>query len=159
MTTSKDSSPMHGGPGSREPLRLRMVERTGNSLLDGGWWPQSRDLAVELADLVDHFPVEHGRVVRALYSPPDWDGPARRVAVGGGYVKAGSFPGDDTHLIRLRTYDHRALRVLVIPPGYSRSQGEEALLAASTPGNTHAAAELLATVTDSADVDPVDHWE
>jgi hypothetical protein len=36
---------------------------------------RSRDLAVELADLVDHFPPQFGRIVRALFSPPvpeDW---------------------------------------------------------------------------------------
>jgi uncharacterized protein DUF5994 len=33
--------------------------------LQGGWWPQSRDLAVQLADHVGHLPPEWGRIVRA----------------------------------------------------------------------------------------------
>lgn len=131
----------------------------GADRLDGGWWPQSRDLAVELADLVDHFPPECGRVVRALFSPPDWDPAPRRVPVASGYVKVGSFPRDDTHVIVLKTSDRTVLHVLVVPPAFSADQGAEALLAAATPGNTHAAGDLLSVVSEHPDVDPSDHWE
>jgi hypothetical protein len=140
-------------------LRLRMAERPGRDTLDGGWWPHSRDLAVELADLVAHFPPGLGRIQRAVFSPPDWDPTARRVPVVHGFVKVGSFPRDDTHLILLKTSDRTTLRVLVVPPGLSQSQGEEALLAASTSGNTHSATCLLETVTDQPDCGPDDHWQ
>ena len=136
-----------------------MGRTMGADRLDGGWWPQSRDLAVELADLVDHFPAECGRVVRALVSPPDWDPAARRVPVVGGRIKVGSFPRDDTHLIELKTSDRTVLHVLVVPPGFSDDQGAEALLAAATPGNSHAAGDLLSVVAERHDVDPADHWE
>jgi hypothetical protein len=143
---------------SRGPLRLRMAEYPGRNHLDGGWWPQSRDLAVELADLVDHFPAQFGRIVRALISPPDWDPAPRRIPVAGGYLKVGSFPRDDTHLIRLKTSDRTVLRVLVVPPGFTDDQGAEALLAAATTGNAHSATALLDTVTDYPDIDPMDLW-
>lgn len=152
-------NPMPAPPAPAEagPPRLRLAE-PGHHELDGGWWPRSRDLAVELADLVDHFPAERGRIVRALFSPPDWDPAPRRIPVAGRYVKVGSFPRDDTHLILLRMADGTQLRVLVVPPGYSQDQGEEALLAASTHGNTHSAGELLDEVTQHPDVNPLDHW-
>ncbi len=35
---------------SREPLRLELSESPGRGSLDGGRWPQSRDIDVELAD-------------------------------------------------------------------------------------------------------------
>ena len=142
---------------SRAPLRLRMTEGPGSSL-DGGWWPRSRDLAAELADLVDHFPSRSGRIARALVSPPDWDPAPRRIPVSGGYVKVGSFPRDDTHRIDLTMSDRSVLRVLVVPPGFTGDQGEEALLAASTAGNVHSASEVLDEVADHPDVDPADHW-
>ena len=145
-------------PVSRVPLRLRMGAHPGRDRLDGGWWPQSRDLAVELADLVDHFPPGYGRVARALYSPPDWDSPPRRVPVTGREMKVGCFPRDDTHLIDLTMSDRTVLRILVVPPGLSRDQGEEALLAAATPGNDHLAHSLLDAATDFDDVDPADQW-
>lgn len=144
--------------GSRVPLRLRMGNHPGRDRLDGGWWPQSRDLAVELADLVDHFPPAYGRVGRALYSAPDWDAPPRRIPVGDRDLKVGCFPRDDTHLIDLTMADRTVLRLLVVPPGLSAAQGEEALLAAATPGNEHTAASLLDAATESAEVDPADHW-
>ena len=145
-------------PPVRGPLRLRMAERSSRNCLDGGWWPQSRDLAVELADLVEHFPSQWGRITRSLVSPPDWEPAPRRIPVPGGYVKVGSFPGDDTHLIHLKTSDRVVLRVLVVPPDFTDDQGAEALLAAATTGNAHSGTELLETVTEHADVDPKDHW-
>ena len=143
---------------SRGPLRLRTAGHHGRNHLDGGWWPRSRNLAVELADLVDHFPPQFGRIVRALVSPPDWDPVPRRIPVTGGYVKVGSFPRDDTHLIHLKTSDRTVLRVLVVPPGFTPDQGDEALLAAATSGNAHSAADLLDEVTEYPDIDPMDHW-
>lgn len=142
----------------RSALRLVLGEHPGRDRLDGGWWPRSRDLAVELASLVDQFPPELGRVVRALYSPPDWDPAPRRVPVTRGYVKVGSFPGDDTHLIVLRTFDRADISLVVVPSDFSSAQGEEAMLAAATPGYAHSASCLLETVTDQFDVDPQNHW-
>jgi hypothetical protein len=143
----------------RTTLRLRMGEQPRRGALDGGWWPQSRDLGVELADLIDHFPAPLGRISRVLYSPPDWDTIARRIPVAGGrQVKTGSFPRDDTHVVDLKMSDGRQLRLLVVPSRMSADEGEEALLAATTPGNQYSAPSILATVADSETVDPFDHW-
>ncbi|HEU5037652.1 MAG TPA: DUF5994 family protein [Nocardioides sp.] len=151
-------SPTEGHPADRGPLRLRLADHPGEDRLDGGWWPRSRDLGVELADLVEHFPPQLGRIARALFSPPDWDPAPRRIPVGRGYLKVGSFPRDDTHLIILTTTDRTVLHVLVVPPGFTEGQGAEALLAAATPGNSHAAIDVLDEVTEHPDVDPEDHW-
>src|SRR4051794_16208241 len=145
---------------SRGPLlRLRMTaEHPGGNRLDGGWWPRSRDLAVELADLVDHFPPQFGRIVRALFSPPDWQPAPRRIPVAGRYVKVGSFPRDDTHLILLKTSGGSVLHLLVAPPSFSDDQGDDALLATTTPGNAHPAELLLDAVTKHPNIEPMDHW-
>ncbi|HEU5454242.1 MAG TPA: DUF5994 family protein, partial [Nocardioides sp.] len=82
----------------------------------------------------------------------------RRISTTRGYVKVGSFPRDDTHVVHLKTSDRDVLRVLVIPAALSADQGEEAMLAAATSGNAESAASLLATVTEFPDVDPWDHW-
>lgn len=141
----------------REPLRLRMSLLPGPDRLDGGWWPQSRDLDVELPDLVAHFPPELGRVMRALYSPPDWDSHHRRVRMGRGYLKVGSFPKDDTHVIDVHMANRTRLRLLVIPPATSEMRANIALVAAATVGNTRSPDELLSG-DDASDVDPDDHW-
>jgi hypothetical protein len=158
MTTSDPTTQQPTPVPGRTALRLRMAHPPGRGRMDGGWWPQSRDLAVELADLVDNFPAELGRIVRANFSPPDWDPAPRRIPVASGYVKVGSFPRDDTHLMVLKTGDHTTLSVLVVPPDLSADQGEEALLAAATPGYAHTAASLLAAVTEHPEVDPKDLW-
>ncbi len=140
MTTlDKSSRP------SRQPLRLRMGE-PGKQPLDGGWWPQSRDLTTELGDLVDHFPAELGRVVRVLFSPPDWDDSPKRVPTARGYVKVGFDPHDDTHVVVLGTSDRQELCILVIPPDMSKAQGNEALRAAVTPGYATSPTALLEAV-------------
>ena len=157
MTTSEIITPT---PTDQRPaLRLRLAEHPGEGPLDGGWWPRSRDLAVELADLVDHFPIAQGRIMRALVSPPDWDPAPRRIPVARGYLKVGSFPQDDTHVIELSMDDHTVLRVLVVPPGLTPDQGDEALLAAATADSQQSASSILETVSEHPDVDPFDHWK
>jgi len=137
-----------------------MSDRPGLDTLDGGWWPQSRDLAVELADLVDHFPSALGSVQHAVYSPPDWDSvPPRRVRVRDGWVQIDAVPQDDTHVVLLRTSQRLTLRLLVVPSDFSADQGAEALLAAATTGYAHSARSLLETVTNEPYVDPRDHWD
>lgn len=141
-------------------LRLAMGSASvGRDRLDGGWWPHSRDLATEFAALVDDFPSEHGRIVRGVYSPPDWDDSPRRIAVRGRSVKVGRFPRDDTHVIYLTTSDRVVYCLLVVPSAFDEAQGSEAMLAAATRGNRHSAADLLDVVTNEAPVDPDRLWE
>jgi hypothetical protein len=78
------------------PLRLRMNETMGDGASDGCWWPQSRDLSLELADLVGNFPIALGEIRRVVVSRPDWDRAPHRVRVARGLLMLGSYPGDDT---------------------------------------------------------------
>lgn len=143
---------------SRGPLRLHMAAHRDANRLDGGWWPRSRDLAVELADLVDHFPDGFGRIEHVMVSQADWDGAPRAVAVARGLVSVGSLARDDVHQVDLTTSDDVVLSVLVVPPGLTDYQGAEALLAAATAGNAHSAGDLLDEVTEFDDPDPMDQW-
>jgi len=146
---------------TRVPLRIRLSPRAGRDRLDGAWWPQSRDLDVELADLVDHFPAASGRITRAIYSPPDWDtAPERQVAVAGGNVKVGSFPRDDTHVIRLKTADRTILYLLVVPSGTPEAPAQAALLTAAAQGNAAGAEHLLsvAAAWDARGGNADEHW-
>lgn len=126
--------------GNRVPLRLRLSPRPGRDRLDGGWWPQTRNLAVELADLVNHFPGSGGRIVRAVISPPDWDSPPRSVLVTTGYVEVGSNPRNEQNVIQLRTTDRTVLVILVVPHDTIRPEAEEALRTAALPSPTRAEA-------------------
>jgi hypothetical protein len=143
---TSQTSPVADDPGSstlRHPLRLQLSEPPGRAALDGGWWPQSRDIDIELADLVDRFPAAIGRVDRALYSRPDWDTQPRNVRVARGMLKTGSFPRDDTHLMILSMSTHTRLTLLVVPPEHP--MGQQAMAIAADPWNRLSAAGILAS--------------
>lgn len=116
MTTSDSPSPS-SPTAAREALRLNLAEDPTPGNLGGAWWPQSRDLPTELAELIDEFPEARGRVMRGLFSPPDWDKPPRKIPTRRGFVKVGSFPHDDTHVVTLTvSASPRRLLLLVVPP-------------------------------------------
>lgn len=140
----------------RPPLRLALSPTPGAGPIDGGWWPHSRELQTELADLVDHFPAVAGRVYRALYSRPDWSTQPRAISTGRGRMKVGSFPRDDTQLIVLSLSTRSLLRLAVIPPDHP--DGTEALARSSAATNTSTAAQILSTPTLGEESDASDHW-
>ncbi len=130
--------------------RLRLATDIGRGSLDGGWWPESRDLTAELAGLSAELAPDLGTIVRVSVSPADWD-----------HLPpiASAFPdADETHRIDLQLSPGTTLRLLVVPPSLTTDQGEEALLAAATYGYEHTAASLLEIVSEYPDVDPRDQW-
>ena len=141
MTTP--SSPDLPAP-ARAPLRLSLAEVPLRGNLGGAWWPQSRDLSLELADLVDGFPTDRGRVMRALFSRPDWDLTPRRITTERGMMKVGSFPADDTHVMVLSmSTPPGRLSLLVVPPDTDEATAR-ALMADAPSTDTHSVAALLA---------------
>ena len=100
----------------RLALRLHLSDPTERSAVDGSWWPQSRDLAIELADLVDHLPKQLGEVHRVVFSRPDWDTAPHRVRVARGLVKVGSYPRDDSHQVWLTMSTGQLIRLAVPTP-------------------------------------------
>lgn len=155
MLTSHDTSLVSDIPGSY-PLRLELSGAPGQVVLDGGWWPQSRDIDVELADLVDHFPVVTGQVTRALYSRPDWDRQPHSVRVARGRLKTGSFPRDNTHLIVLSMSTGNQVRLLVVPPDHPT--GERAMTIAADPSNPWSARQVLAVCALDELQGSQEHW-
>lgn len=132
----------------RVPLRVRLDPGPRTGSIDGAWWPQSTDLQTEAADLVDHVDPDVGRVARLLYSRPDWSTPEdganlRRIHAARGPVKAGSFPGDDTHTMVAVLLSGRRLRLVVVPSETPAEAAEDILARASRPGNEETARGLL----------------
>jgi hypothetical protein len=144
----------------RQPLRLRLSPTPGRSPVDGAWWPQTRDLDVELADLVDHWPDHLGSVYRALYSRSDWAGRPRTVATARRRIRTGTFPRDDTHLIVLSLSTRRSVELLVVPPGHP--EAESVMHWATHPLNRLTGAQILARSAapedDDHDHDLTDQW-
>ena len=139
MATSSNTSPTTTA--AREPLRLRLRDPAARDAADGAWWPQSRDLQTEAADLVDHFPQAAGRINRLLFSRPDWDNSTlgghgvRSIRAARGPVKVGSFPHDDTQLMIAIMASGQRLKLLVIPSatGHAEAEGQLRVALGPTP--------------------------
>lgn len=142
----------------RQPVRLELSPSPGRSPVDGGWWPQTRDLDVELADLVDNFPVGMGTVSRALYSRPDWNTHPRTVATLRRRIRTGFFPRDDTHLLLVGMSTGTSIRLLVVPPEHP--SGQRAMGRAAHPANRLTATQLLFASVEPEDQDDLstDQW-
>lgn len=116
--------------------------------LDGAWWPHSKDLELELADLVDHFPTDVGQVSRAVFSRPDWLTSPHKITIARGSLKTGSFPRDDTHVVLLRLSTGKQLTLLVVPPDTPASAARDLMALASAPANSRSGSDLLAASGD-----------
>ena len=151
-----DLAPQERDAPSRPPLRLALSGDFSHGRLDGAWWPRSRSLETELADLVRNFPAAVGRIIRAVCSRADWKHAPLEVRVDGDTVKVGQFPNDGAHMVIL-TLPGRNLTLLLVPPDMSEAQAAEVMRVASSPTN-HASAHdvlLAALATPPAQAVPV----
>jgi hypothetical protein len=105
----------------------------------GAWWPRNRTLADQLDDLFASWPPHAGRIVRVLYSPPDWDDRPRSVAASGRRVKTGSFPRDDTHQLQLSLGDGVRRTITVIPPATEARVAHDILTAVAADAHVDTA--------------------
>jgi hypothetical protein len=145
MTTSPTPADT---PAIRVPLRLQLLDSPSAGHIGGVWWPQSRDLQVEAADLVDHFPDQVGHIDRLLFSRPDWDDPGaggrgRRIRAGRGPVKVGSFPSDDTQLMILLLASGRRVSLKVIASATDPVEADRQFQALSEGDTSGAAVETV----------------
>ena len=100
-------------PGSRHlPSGVHHAVRPGSALLrlettasregvlDGAWWPRSRDIGAELPALLSALTEHLGPLTRVGLDATAWEGLPTRIVVGDRVVHVGSFPvSDDTVLI------------------------------------------------------------
>lgn len=74
------------GSASKALTELRLRRRdpsAADGFVDGGWWPRSLDLSVELPPLLDELDRMGHDVARITYNPAAWN-PAPRVLTGSG---------------------------------------------------------------------------
>ncbi|MDV5146776.1 DUF5994 family protein [Streptomyces sp. SBC-4] len=122
-------------------LRLRTTH-SREGVLDGAWWPRSRDVATELPALVRALTTHLGPVTRVGLDTDAWEEVPARVVVDDRVVHLDSFPvGDDTVLITRGDTDHFAL--LVVPPDMAPEAARDAMARAVDAGNVTQAAEIL----------------
>ncbi|WP_327351488.1 DUF5994 family protein [Streptomyces sp. NBC_01304] len=113
---------------------MALKSPTGHGLLDGAWWPRSRDLASELPALADVLDPLWGRITRVAVNPTLWPVVPRRVTVRDRVLKVGWFtPQIDPHKLLLLSYRAGRWDLLVIPPETDAATATRLMTAACAP--------------------------
>ncbi|WP_199791061.1 MULTISPECIES: DUF5994 family protein [unclassified Streptomyces] len=126
--------------------RVALKPRTGQGLLDGAWWPRSRDLAAELPALADVLDPLWGRITRVAVNPMLWPVVPRKVTVHHRVMKIGWFtPELDPHKLLLLSYGTARFDLLVIPPETEAASADRLMSAAcAQDGPPATATDLIA---------------
>ncbi|MEU2228461.1 DUF5994 family protein [Streptomyces sp. NPDC018347] len=122
-------------------LRLETTE-SREGVLDGAWWPRSRDIAAELPALLSALTRHLGPLTRVGLDSAAWAGLPTRIVVDDRVVHVDSFPvGDDTVLITRGDQDLFSL--LVIPPHATPEAARAAMAQAVRADNISKADQIL----------------
>jgi hypothetical protein len=120
-----------------------------HGLLDGAWWPRSRDLLSELPALTAVLDPLWGRVTRIAVNAMYWPDIPHKIPVDGHIVKAGWFTEFDPHKLLLLSYGTGRWDLLIIPPETGAESAARLMAAASgQDGTSLTASELI--VADAA---------
>lgn len=128
----------------RPGMALLRLETTHDrrGVLDGAWWPRSRDVAVELPGLINALAERLGPVVRVGLDSVAWDGLPTRLVVDGRVVHIDASPvGDDTVLVTRGDQDLFSL--LVVPPDSPPDAARAAMAQAVRADNLKGAVQIL----------------
>ena len=130
---------------SSSPLRLSLAPAgPAPALLDGAWWPRSRDLESELPFLTAVLDPLWGRITRVTVNPTHWPVVPRKVPVAGHVVKVGWFLAEqDPHELLLLSYRTGRWNLLVVPPQTTPVSAAWLMAAASDPLGTSTASRLM----------------
>ncbi|GGW33319.1 hypothetical protein GCM10010503_06670 [Streptomyces lucensis JCM 4490] len=119
-------------------------------LLDGAWWPRSRDLLSELPALTDVLDPLWGRITRIAVNPKYWPVIPHDIPVDGHVVKAGWFtPEIDPHKLLLLSYGTGRWDLLVIPPETGAESAARLMAAASDYDGPPLTASALITADEA----------
>ncbi|MCW7942436.1 hypothetical protein AAW14_09735 [Streptomyces hygroscopicus] len=122
-------------------LRLETTE-SREGILDGAWWPRSRDIGTELPALLSALAEHLGPVTRVGLDVAAWEALPTRLVVEGRVVHIDSFPvGDDTILIT--SGDEDLFSLLVVPPDAAPEAAHAAMAQAVRADNITQAEQIL----------------
>jgi hypothetical protein len=145
MTTAAER--MTATPNGRPPLRLHLQPTLSRrSLLDGGWWPRSRDPATELPQLILALNEDHSRVRSVMLGPAGWDSHPARMDVAG-RVRLSWFATAPAGLLIAMRVNGNRVDLLVGPSGTDPATARAAMALAAQPANTVHAPDILTAVT------------
>ncbi|TDB83100.1 hypothetical protein E1264_29725 [Actinomadura sp. KC216] len=106
--------------------RLRLAPgHAERGVMNGGWWPRSRDTAAELTELLTALTIAPDVTPRVTIDFNDWDDIPLRITVLGREVRVGWLAHLD-HMVAI-TCGRASTLLLVIPPETAPPVAEEAL--------------------------------
>ncbi|WP_329102282.1 DUF5994 family protein [Micromonospora sp. NBC_01699] len=118
------------------PARIRLsTPRSSRAMLDGSWWPGSRDPVRELTGLVLALTAERiGPIERVMLQPSAWDRHPRRIGIGDRVLRVGWFATLDADLVILTGSGDLRIDLAVVPAQTAFAVATAAMQAASVPG-------------------------
>jgi hypothetical protein len=133
MSATLNQTLPHPEPVAAPVARLALrTDGASPGLLDGAWWPRSRDLLSELPALTDVLDPTWGRITHIAVNPKYWPVIPHKVPVHGHVVKAGWFtPEIDPHKLLLLSYRTGRWDLLIIPPETGAASAARLMAAAS----------------------------
>ncbi|MEE1773544.1 DUF5994 family protein [Streptomyces sp. JV185] len=125
------------------PPRLSLAPTGADpALLDGAWWPRSRDIASQLPPLIDALVARLGPVARVGLDASAWDDTPGHLVIGGRTVRIDWSAVDDSTMIVTRG-DQDHFSFLVIPPQADAAAARAAMAMAVQDGNCTPAEQTL----------------
>ncbi|KOU63942.1 hypothetical protein ADK57_20415 [Streptomyces sp. MMG1533] len=122
-------------------LRLETTHERGG-VLDGAWWPRSRNVATELPGLIRALAERLGPITRVGLDSAAWDALPTRLVVDDRVVHIdASAVGDDTVLVSRGEGDHFSL--LLVPPHTPPDAARAAMAEAVRADNLKQAGQIL----------------
>ena len=153
----------------RPPLALSLKPKGSLAgYVDGGWWPDSRDLVVELPALTRALTARLGRVTRVAFPIDAWIAPPRLITVDGRTIRLEGFHHQDEYIVHVSGPDRRRISLLVIPQDATAIAAHEAMTTASGRDNVNQPVDILAAAASGRPAtrprlrllrdDDQDHW-
>lgn len=133
---------------SPPPARICLKPPTEHpGMVNGAWWPRSRDLAAELPALVAALDPAWGRINRVTVNVHMWPEIPRKVPTGSHVVRVGWFDAEqDPHDLCLLSYSYAPYRwdLVVVPPETDPERAAHLMASAADVHNKQTASALVA---------------
>jgi hypothetical protein len=132
MRTTSRTGLLPEAEGHRGGIDVRVSIRDdagdGDQGFDGAWFPRSRDLTVEVPELIAALDRRGVRVERFTYALDAWLAAPRKVVVGGRVVRTGGFRSMEPGVVCLSwAGGNKRADLLVVPPETDVVTGARAL--------------------------------
>jgi hypothetical protein len=126
-------------------LRLRLTpESAPMGYVDGGWWPRSRDLTVELPALIRGLAPRLGVVTAVAFTTGAWLAAPARLTVADAEVDLTDSGFEDPYVVRVSGVDDQHVTLLVIPPEADSTAAHRAMIMSARLDDTARPVEILA---------------